>query len=120
MGSFSIWHWIIVLLIVLLLFGAGKLPSVMGDIAKGVKAFKAGLKDEEAEAAAQAAPPVATQTAPPPVTTQPPAAAPHQPAPALDPAHVQPAHVPPAHAQQPAQPGATTATVTDPTKPHQG
>ncbi|MCG5243576.1 twin-arginine translocase TatA/TatE family subunit [Azospirillum doebereinerae] len=101
MGSFSIWHWIIVLLIVLLLFGAGKLPSVMGDIAKGVKAFKAGLKDEEAEAAAQA------QPAPPPVTTQPPPAAPHQPAPALDPAHV-----------KPAQPGATVAA--DPAKPHQG
>lgn len=47
MGSFSIWHWVIVLLIVLLLFGAGKLPKVMGDLAKGVKSFKAGLKDEE-------------------------------------------------------------------------
>jgi sec-independent protein translocase protein TatA len=49
MGSFSIWHWIIVLVIVLLLFGAGKLPSVMGDLAKGVKAFKSGMKDEEDE-----------------------------------------------------------------------
>ncbi|TAN58944.1 MAG: twin-arginine translocase TatA/TatE family subunit [Rhodospirillales bacterium] len=54
MGGFgSIWHWVIVLIIVLLLFGAGKLPRLMGDMAKGVKAFKAGLKDEgEGEAAA--------------------------------------------------------------------
>ena len=42
----SISHWIIVLLIVLLVFGAGKLPKVMGDLAKGMKSFKAGLKDE--------------------------------------------------------------------------
>jgi len=48
MGSFSIWHWLIVLIIVLLLFGgAGKIPKLMGDMAKGVKAFKQGLKDEE-------------------------------------------------------------------------
>jgi len=46
-GSFSIWHWIIVLVVVLLLFGAGKIPRLMGDMAKGVKAFKSGLKDEE-------------------------------------------------------------------------
>ncbi|WP_391346790.1 twin-arginine translocase TatA/TatE family subunit [Azospirillum sp. A23] len=51
MGSFSIWHWIIVLLIVLLLFGAGKLPKVMGDLAKGVKSFKAGLQDDSDDAA---------------------------------------------------------------------
>ncbi|HLO78032.1 MAG TPA: twin-arginine translocase TatA/TatE family subunit [Magnetospirillum sp.] len=47
MGSFSIWHWLIVLVIVLLLFGAGKIPSLMGDMAKGVKAFKKGLSDED-------------------------------------------------------------------------
>lgn len=46
MGSFSIWHWIIVLLIVILLFGAGKIPRLMGDVAKGVNAFKKGLKDD--------------------------------------------------------------------------
>lgn len=46
MGSFSIWHWLIVLVIVVLLFGAGKIPKLMGDVAKGVKAFKKGLKDE--------------------------------------------------------------------------
>lgn len=46
MGSLSFMHWGIVLLLVLLLFGAGKLPGVMGDLAKGVKSFKAGLKDD--------------------------------------------------------------------------
>lgn len=52
MGFTSIWHWVIVLLIVLLLFGAGKLPKVMGDLAKGIKNFKAGLKDEDEPGAA--------------------------------------------------------------------
>ena len=51
MGSFSLMHWIVVLAIILILFGAGKLPRVMGDFAKGIKAFKAGMKEEdEAEA----------------------------------------------------------------------
>lgn len=53
MGSFSIWHWLIVLVIVLLLFGAGKIPSLMGDMAKGVKAFKKGLADEDTADAKQ-------------------------------------------------------------------
>lgn len=47
MGSFSIWHWLIVLVIVLLLFGKNKIPQLMGDMAKGVKAFKKGLNDED-------------------------------------------------------------------------
>ncbi|HYD29973.1 MAG TPA: twin-arginine translocase TatA/TatE family subunit [Azospirillaceae bacterium] len=46
MGSFSLMHWVIVLAIVVLLFGAGKLPAAMGDIAKSVRAFKNGLKDD--------------------------------------------------------------------------
>jgi len=50
MGSFSLMHWMIVLLIILLLFGAGKLPRVMGDFAKGIKAFKSGMKEEDDEA----------------------------------------------------------------------
>ncbi|GEO82784.1 twin-arginine translocase TatA/TatE family subunit [Pararhodospirillum oryzae] len=50
MGGFSIWHWIIVLIVVLLLFGAGKIPRLMGDVAKGVKAFKKGLQDDDAPA----------------------------------------------------------------------
>jgi sec-independent protein translocase protein TatA len=48
MGSFSIWHWLIVLAIVLLLFGgAGKIPKLMRDMGEGINAFKKGLKEEE-------------------------------------------------------------------------
>jgi sec-independent protein translocase protein TatA len=47
MGSFSTMHWVVVLAIVVLLFGAGKLPRLMGDFAKGIKAFKSGIKDEQ-------------------------------------------------------------------------
>ncbi len=51
MGSFSIWHWLIVLVVVLLLFGRGKIPELMGDVAKGIKSFKKGMSEEEAAAA---------------------------------------------------------------------
>ena len=62
MGSFSIWHWLIVLALVLLLFGGGgKIPKLMGDMAKGVKAFKQGLKDGDAPDAP--VPPQASVTA---------------------------------------------------------
>ena len=48
MGTFGIWHWVIVGIVVLLLFGGrGKLSGLMGDAAKGVKAFKDGLKDTD-------------------------------------------------------------------------
>jgi sec-independent protein translocase protein TatA len=47
MGSFSIWHWLIVLAIVLVLFGKGKISTLMGDVAQGVKAFKKGLAEDE-------------------------------------------------------------------------
>lgn len=83
MGFSSIWHWIIVLLIVLLLFGAGKLPKVMGDLAKGIKNFKAGLKDESEDETQPAQPAAAT-----PLPTQaaaPAAAAPAAAAPAAAP-----------------------------------
>ncbi len=46
MGAFSIWHWLIVLAIALLLFGRGKIPMLMGDMAKGIKAFKSGMKED--------------------------------------------------------------------------
>jgi sec-independent protein translocase protein TatA len=51
MGSLSVWHWAIVLVIVVLVFGTGKLAGSMGDFAKGIKAFKKGLKDDDAETA---------------------------------------------------------------------
>ncbi len=60
MGSFSIWHWIIVGAVVLLLFGGkGKISDIMGDVAKGIKSFKKGLSDDEStEAAARGPEPV--------------------------------------------------------------
>ncbi|MEH6631957.1 MAG: twin-arginine translocase TatA/TatE family subunit [Halopseudomonas aestusnigri] len=52
MGSFSIWHWLIVLVVVLVLFGGGgKLSKLMGDAGSGIKAFKKGLKEENKDTA---------------------------------------------------------------------
>ena len=67
MGSLSIWHWLLVIGVGVLLFGGkGKISSVMGDFAKGIKAFKSGMKEPEEETAgnppAQVTPP-ATATA---------------------------------------------------------
>jgi sec-independent protein translocase protein TatA len=47
MGSLSIWHWIIVIAVVLLLFGRGKISDLMGDVAGGIKAFKKGLAEDD-------------------------------------------------------------------------
>ena len=56
MGSFSIWHWLIVAIVLLLLFGKGRFSEMMGDVAKGIKSFKKGMsEDEEAAASAHAA-----------------------------------------------------------------
>jgi sec-independent protein translocase protein TatA len=50
MGSLSIWHWIIIIAVVLVLFGGkGKVSDLMGDVAKGIKSFKKGLADEDAD-----------------------------------------------------------------------
>ena len=48
MGSFSIWHWLIVLAVILIFFGRGKIPELMGDVAKGIKNFKKGMAEEDA------------------------------------------------------------------------
>jgi sec-independent protein translocase protein TatA len=47
MGGVSIWHWIVVGIVVMLLFGRGKVSELMGDVAKGIKSFKKGMADEE-------------------------------------------------------------------------
>jgi sec-independent protein translocase protein TatA len=47
MGSMSIWHWLVVAVIVLLLFGRGKITELMGDVASGIKAFKKGMAEDE-------------------------------------------------------------------------
>ena len=60
MGSFSIWHWLIVLVIVLLVFGRGKIPELMGDMAKGIKSFKKGMAEDE-ETAKKEEPPKALE-----------------------------------------------------------
>jgi sec-independent protein translocase protein TatA len=48
MGSFSIWHWLVVIAVIAILFGGrGKISELMGDVAKGVKSFKKGLADDD-------------------------------------------------------------------------
>ncbi|MFM7345694.1 MAG: twin-arginine translocase TatA/TatE family subunit [Tagaea sp.] len=72
MGMTSIWHWLILLVVVLLLFGAGKIPKLMGDMASGIKAFKKGMKeDEEPNAQANAAPAQPAQVSAQATTAQP-------------------------------------------------
>ncbi|MEX6724219.1 twin-arginine translocase TatA/TatE family subunit [Parapedomonas caeni] len=55
MGLGSIWHWMVLILVVVLLFGRGRISDIMGDVAKGIKSFKKGLSDE-----AEPAPPAET------------------------------------------------------------
>jgi sec-independent protein translocase protein TatA len=47
MGSFSIWHWLVVGILVLLLFGRGRFSEMMGDVAKGIKSFKKGMAEDD-------------------------------------------------------------------------
>lgn len=47
MGSFSLMHWVLVVLVIVLLFGGGRISSLMGDVAKGIKAFKKGMSDDD-------------------------------------------------------------------------
>ena len=51
MGFGSVWHWVIVLLVVLVLFGRGRVSEIMGDFGKGIKSFKEGMKEEETKPA---------------------------------------------------------------------
>ncbi len=65
MGSFSLVHWVILIIVIMLLFGRGRVSDLMGDFAKGINSFKKGLAEGDTP------PPVA---APPQVTAAPPAA----------------------------------------------
>jgi sec-independent protein translocase protein TatA len=67
MGEFSIWHWLIVLAVVLLLFGGGKVSGLMGDLAKGIKEFKKHMADDKPAQPVSIEAPAAT-VAPPTVT----------------------------------------------------
>ena len=58
MGGVSIWHWIVVGVIVMLLFGRGKVSELMGDVAKGIKSFKKGMAEDETPPPPSAATPV--------------------------------------------------------------
>ncbi len=76
MGSFSLWHWLIVLVIVLVLFGRGRISEMMGDFGKGISSFKKGMNEaEETVSKAQIEPPAAAP-APTPAPTEAPAPAP--------------------------------------------
>jgi sec-independent protein translocase protein TatA len=52
MGGLSIWHWLVVGIVVMLLFGKGRFSDMMGDVAKGIKSFKKGMTEEEQDPAA--------------------------------------------------------------------
>jgi sec-independent protein translocase protein TatA len=71
MGSFSLVHWAILIIVVMLLFGRGRISDLMGDFAKGITSFKKGLAEGDT-------PPATQQPAPPQVTSA--AAAPVAPA----------------------------------------
>ena len=71
MGVGSWWHWVIVALVVLILFGRGKISETMGDFGKGIRSFKKGLGEEDNR----------TPPAPPPQIAPPPSPAPEQAAP---------------------------------------
>ncbi|MBC7504379.1 MAG: twin-arginine translocase TatA/TatE family subunit [Sandarakinorhabdus sp.] len=69
MGSFSLVHWVILILVVMLLFGRGRISDLMGDFAKGINSFKKGLADGDTPAAP--APPPAQVTSVPGTPVQP-------------------------------------------------
>ena len=109
MGSFSIWHWLIVLAVVLILFGgSSKISTLMGDFAKGIKSFKKNMGDDESMEHGATGSLSSPQPPPPQVVSQA-----QQPAPAYQP-----------HAPAPAYPQATPypASAQAPVEPvrHQG
>ena len=69
MGSFSLIHWVIVLVVVLLLFGRGRVSEIMGDFGKGIKSFKQGLNED----ATPVQPATPTAQIPPQIQPAPPA-----------------------------------------------
>ena len=61
MGSFSLFHWVVVILVLVLLFGRGKISDLMGDLAKGINSFKKGLADDAHAGAHPVVPPAYPQ-----------------------------------------------------------
>lgn len=74
MGGMSLWHWVIVALVILVLFGRGKISEMMGDFGKGVSSFKKGLAEAESETktAAQIPPPAPAPVSAPAEAARPP------------------------------------------------
>ena len=56
MGGLSLWHWLVVIILVLLLFGKGRISDMMGDLGKGLKSFKQGMAEDEEKASRPAEP----------------------------------------------------------------
>jgi sec-independent protein translocase protein TatA len=71
MGSFSLVHWAILIIVVMLLFGRGRISDLMGDFAKGITSFKKGLAEGDVPPAATPAPPQLTETAAEPAPPKP-------------------------------------------------
>jgi sec-independent protein translocase protein TatA len=65
MGSFSLTHWLVVILVVVLLFGRGRISDLMGDFAKGINSFKKGLNDSDTPPPPAQVPPQVTNGAAP-------------------------------------------------------
>lgn len=85
MGGFSLWHWLVVGLVILLLFGKGRFSDLMGDVAKGLKSFKKGMTEDDETVPAPSqqrlshGQPVDGQSVPPqPVTPPPGSTVPHR------------------------------------------
>ncbi|HLA35647.1 MAG TPA: Sec-independent protein translocase subunit TatA [Rhodocyclaceae bacterium] len=70
MGSFSIWHWLIVLVIVMLVFGTKKLRNMGSDLGGAVKGFRDGMRDGAADKPADTAPQSTSPSAPPQISGQ--------------------------------------------------
>ena len=74
MGSLSVWHWLLFLAVALLMFGgSGKISSIMGDVAKGIKSFKKGMAEDEETAKKDEPPKVLEGAAAKPAEQRPPA-----------------------------------------------
>jgi sec-independent protein translocase protein TatA len=84
MGGLSTWHWIIVALVILVLFGRGKISETMGDFGKGIKSFRKGMAEEDRPATPAPPPAPPAQIAAPPSAPAP-AEAPNADAPAAAP-----------------------------------
>ncbi len=79
MGSESLWHWIIVIGVVLLLFGRGKVSELMGDVAQGIKAFKKSMAEDETSMAGSSKTEPVTDDHTPPKSTVDSPPVPHNP-----------------------------------------